>query len=46
MLSRSRIVAGEPHHGISLLRIARAVGPHVERRLGALVSYYDAHRRG
>jgi hypothetical protein len=39
-----RRIRGEPHGGISLLRIARWAGREVEQKLAALMRYYDAHR--
>jgi hypothetical protein len=36
-----RRVAGEPHHGISFLRIARTAGAEAERELAALMAFYE-----
>jgi len=41
-----RRVRGEPHGGIALLRIAGEAGPEVERKLVALMCFYESRREG
>jgi hypothetical protein len=40
-----RRAAGVPHQALTLLAVARAAGPHLERGLVRLMVFYERHHR-